>query len=170
MSEVANIPPSVFLPTTGRERSLATGQIAPTVENSVDKKPPEWAERFLASLDENLGNKVAAARETGIAWSTFYDTEMQSNAFARAIDDVKRRSDSMLSGMLEHVSVTEAMKPENKIERFFQLKALMPHKYREKTIDQPTAIHVTFGYEIPTAPTFGEIPATAQVQGNQDVK
>ena len=149
-----------------------TEAIQPTGSNlpQVKKGMPPWAGDYLEALERTQGTKTAAAELIGKDYSTVYKSMQVYSDFAKAVAKLKAYWDSKNLDELEAISIVQAKKPGCTTERFFNMKALAPDRYRDRSVGgQLTAINITLGVVVPMAPDFSklaldqsrEIPANA---------
>ena len=111
-----------------------TGEIQPINSQPLlpKKGMPKWGSDYLDALHRAEGVLTAAAGLIGKDYSTTYKARLAYPDFAKAVDEITGECDSRHLSELEHISMTQAMKPGNVTERIFQLNALKPEKYRPR--------------------------------------
>ncbi len=116
-----------------------TKEIQPSNPNLPQPKKgmPEWGPDYLEALKKAKGVLHVAAKLVSLTYSAVYKARRVYPELDKAVDEIKAEQDSLDLAMLEDVSINQAMKPGCSVERFFQLKALNPAKYREKTFQGP---------------------------------
>ena len=115
-----------------------------------EKGMPVWATEYLIALDKAEGYLAKAAKMIGKSYSTTYKARLANADFFNVVEKMKAEWDSRHLAELEEISMTQAKKPGNVTERIFNMKALNPAKYRDKTMHSNTGgkITIVYGFEI----------------------
>ena len=110
---------------------------------------PIWGTRFLEQFLE-LRTMNLAAKSVGVSPHKVYHERQHCPSFNEAVMTVLRARDEALKDDLEAVGFEEALKPVNKVERFFHLKRLDP-AYRDKGVGVVAGrdIIINMGYTVP---------------------
>lgn len=143
-----------------------TEAIQPTGSNLPERKKgmPPWAGDYLEALERAQGTKTAAAKLIGKDYSTVYKSMQVYLDFARAVEKLKAYWDSKNLDELESISIAQAKKPGCITERFFNMKAIAPDRYRDRSIGaQVGVISITLGVHVPPPPDFSQaVPPQTQ--------
>lgn len=125
-------------------------EIQPASSNLPQQKKvmPNWGLDYLAALNRAEGGLTIAAELIGKDYSTTFKARRNYPELGKAVDEIKREWDSHNLAELEEISLEQAKKPGNVIERIFRMKAYDPGKYREKAIAGPGNINIVFGFHI----------------------
>ena len=130
----------------------STGTLAHTTQkyNGVTRylpNPPkllaDQRQNFLDILKEKDGNITATAKVLDVSKRTIYRRMAEDQEFKRSVELVRWECDEEFVDALEAVSRKCALEEKNVRERLAQLKANMPHKYRERGHPFQTLINVT---------------------------
>ena len=145
-----------------------TEAIQPTGSNLPERKKglPPWGGDYLVALERAQGTKTKAAEIIGKDYSTVYKSMQTYLDFARAVDNLKAYWDSKNLDELESISMIQAKKPGCVTERFFNMKAIAPDRYRDRSVGgQVTAISIVLGVAVPKAPDFSQavLPPTQEI-------
>ena len=151
-----------------------TETIEPTGSSMRERKTgmTAWAEGELAALERAQGTKTAAAGLIGKDYSTVYKSMQVYQDFERAVDKLKAYWDSKNLDELESISMIQAKKPGCITERFFNMKAIAPDRYRDRSVGgHVTAISIVLGVAVPRAPDFSQPvpPPTQEIQAQVTV-
>lgn len=119
---------------------------------------PPWAGDYLEALERAQGTKTAAAKLIGKDYTTIYRSMQVYQDFARAVEKLKAYWDSKNLDELEEISIAQAKKPGCTTERFFNMKAIAPDRYRDRSTGmQGGAINITLGVAVPMEPDFSQV-------------
>ena len=122
------------------------------------KGMPEWGPRYLEALEQAQGAKVRAAELIGKNYKSVYNAGQKHPEFFEAIRKIRARWDDQNQAELESISMNQAKKAGNTVERFFQLKALDPSRYRDHSQPTTPTINIVMGFHIPDVPeTSGQV-------------
>jgi len=93
---------------------------------------PKWASAYLETLQQTQGVLTAAAKIVNLSYSAIYKARRAYPDFDKVVTEIKAEWDSRNLDELEEISIAQAKKPGCTTERFFNMKALAPDKYRER--------------------------------------
>jgi len=95
------------------------------------KGMPKWASAYLEALEQTQGVLTAAAKLINLTYSAVYKARRAYPDFDNVVTEIKAEWDSKHLDELEEISIVQAKKPGCMTERFFNMKALNPSKYRD---------------------------------------
>ena len=129
---------------------------------------PKWAPAYLKALPKVEGVLTAAAKLVNLTYSAVYKARRAYPDFDKVVTEIKAEWDSKHLDELEEISIVQAKKPGCMTERFFNMKALNPSKYREKQQAlQVAPVNILIGFTPPKhigMDKSKEIKADAEVQ------
>lgn len=111
-------------------------------EKKRSKLPPSKYTEFLDVLNKHKGNLNMACKEYDLHLQAVRNIMTQEPMLSHAINQIKEYHKQKSLEELENVSLENAKIPRNFSERAFQLKAMDPGKYRERTQQQNTQVNV----------------------------
>lgn len=149
-------------------------QIQPISPNIPQPKKgmPRWAPDYLKALEQTQGALTAAAKLVSLTYSAVYKARRAYPDFDKAVAEIKAEWDSKHLDELEEISIIQAKKPGCMTERFFNMKALNPSRYRDtrQLALQSGPINIILGFTPPRhragteMDEFKEIEVDAEVQ------
>jgi len=111
-------------------------------KDKVRKSFSDKKEQYLQYLGDVGGYITLAAKKMGFNHVSVNYAMKNDALFEQAVRAIKDYHQEERLDALEELSINQAKKPGCTTERIFQLKALNPHKYRDRSPQQATQINL----------------------------